>query len=83
MTKVSASGESQYDDAFTIQMVEDIQVAEFNYVAGMVPFLQNIIKDVSPSMHLKLIQLNFIVTRIFIILIRFDTINLEKNITFI
>lgn len=45
--KVSASGESQYDDAFTIQNVEDEHVNEFNYVAGMVPFLQNLIKDVS------------------------------------
>ncbi|KAL4233980.1 hypothetical protein ACF0H5_005635 [Mactra antiquata] len=42
---VSASGESQYDDAFTIQNVEDESVIEFNYVAGMVPFLQNLIKD--------------------------------------
>ncbi|KAH3824416.1 hypothetical protein DPMN_126252 [Dreissena polymorpha] len=43
--QVSASGESQYDDAFTIQMVEDEHVDEFNYVAGMVPFLRNLIKD--------------------------------------
>ncbi|WAR13356.1 ITPR1-like protein, partial [Mya arenaria] len=42
---VSASGESQYDDAFTIQLVEDTHVNEFNYVAGMVPFLRNLIKD--------------------------------------
>ena len=45
--KVTGSSESQYDDAFTIQRVEDENVLEFNYVAGMVPFLQNLIKDVS------------------------------------
>jgi len=50
---VSASGESQYDDAFTIQMVEDEHVNEFNYVAGMVPFLRNLIKDVSRSVCLE------------------------------
>ncbi|KAK3086885.1 hypothetical protein FSP39_024881 [Pinctada imbricata] len=43
--QVAASGESQYDDAFTIQSVEKIHVDEFNYVAGMVPFLLNLIKD--------------------------------------
>lgn len=46
LLQVSASGESQYDDAFTIQMVEDEHVHEFNYVAGCVPFLLNLIKDV-------------------------------------
>lgn len=44
--QVAASGESQYDDAFTIQRVEKCQVDEFNYVAGMVPFLLNLVKDV-------------------------------------
>lgn len=48
--QVSASGESQYDDAFTIQMVEDEYVREFNYVAGMVPLLQNLITDVSSKL---------------------------------
>lgn len=43
---MAASGESQYDDAFTIQRVEKCQVDEFNYVAGMVPFLLNLVKDV-------------------------------------
>ena len=50
---MSASGESQYDDAFTIQMVEDEHVNEFNYVAGMVPFLRNLIKDVSRGVCLE------------------------------
>ena len=45
-SQVSASGESQYDDAFTIQLVEDDHVHEFNYVAGCVPFFLNLIRDV-------------------------------------
>ena len=36
-----------YDDAFTIQYVEKNYVDDFNYVAGMVPFLLNLIRDVS------------------------------------
>ncbi|XP_041375499.1 inositol 1,4,5-trisphosphate receptor type 3-like [Gigantopelta aegis] len=43
--QVAASGESMYDDAFTIQFVERLYVDDFNYVAGMVPFLLNLIKD--------------------------------------
>ena len=46
LSQVSASGESQYDDAFTIQLVEDDHVHEFNYVAGCVPFFLNLIRDV-------------------------------------
>ena len=45
--QVAASGESMYDDAFTIQYVEKSYVDDFNYVAGMVPFLLNLVKDVS------------------------------------
>lgn len=45
--QVAASGESMYDDAFTIQHVEKQYVDDFNYVGGMVPFLLNLIKDVS------------------------------------
>ena len=37
----------QYDDAFTMQQVEDCHVEIFNYVAGMVPFIQKVIADVS------------------------------------
>lgn len=36
-----------YDDAFTIHMVEMENEDEFNFVAGMVPYLLNLIKDVS------------------------------------
>ena len=37
----------QYDDAFTMQQVDDCHVEIFNYVAGMVPFIQKVIADVS------------------------------------
>ncbi|PVD21456.1 hypothetical protein C0Q70_19629 [Pomacea canaliculata] len=43
--KVSASSESMYDDAYTIQWTEPEDVSNFNYVAGMVPFLFNLIQD--------------------------------------
>ena len=45
--QVSASSESMYDDAYTIQWTDPVDVANFNYVAGMVPFLFNLIQDVS------------------------------------
>ena len=44
--KVSASSESMYDDAYTLQHVTSEDVHNFNYVAGMVPFLFNLIQDV-------------------------------------
>lgn len=44
---MAASGESQYDDAFTIQYVEQVHITEFNFAAGMVPFLLNLVEDVS------------------------------------
>lgn len=37
----------QYDDAFTIQKVEEELVQIFNQMAGMVPFIQKLIADVS------------------------------------
>ncbi|XP_035825085.1 inositol 1,4,5-trisphosphate receptor type 3 isoform X3 [Aplysia californica] len=45
LRQVSASLESMYDDAYTIQMVAENDVLNFNYVAGMVPFLFNLIQD--------------------------------------
>ena len=36
-----------YDDAYTIQWTAPEDVRNFNYVAGMVPFLFNLIEDVS------------------------------------
>lgn len=41
-----------YDDAFTIHMVEMENEDEFNFVAGMVPYLLNLIKDVSITLKL-------------------------------
>ncbi|XP_076449737.1 inositol 1,4,5-trisphosphate-gated calcium channel ITPR1-like isoform X2 [Babylonia areolata] len=43
--KVSASSESMYDDAYTIQWTAPEDVNNFNYVGGMVPFLFNLIQD--------------------------------------
>lgn len=49
--QISASGEKMYHDAYTIQKVEDQHLNSFNYVTGMVPFLLNLIKDVSISIQ--------------------------------
>jgi len=53
VVQISASGEKMYHDAYTIQRVEDQHLNSFNYVTGMVPFLLNLIKDVSISIHLN------------------------------
>ena len=37
--------EKQYDDAFTIQHVDEDLVEIFNTMAGMVPFIQKMIAD--------------------------------------
>jgi hypothetical protein len=39
-----------YDDAYTIQQVMADDTHNFNYVAGIVPFLFNLIQDVSSSL---------------------------------
>lgn len=41
------SKEMRYDDAFTICLVDAHDVANFRMFAGMVPFLQKLISDVS------------------------------------
>ena len=38
--------EKQYDDAFTIQSVDQPLEEIFNFMAGMVPFIQKLVKDV-------------------------------------
>ena len=43
------SAEMHYDDAFTLQKVEDENIEVFNYMAGMVPFIQKVITEVSPA----------------------------------
>ncbi|ELT91343.1 hypothetical protein CAPTEDRAFT_201920 [Capitella teleta] len=45
LRKISASGEKMYHDAYTIQLVEPEHLKNFNFVAGMVPFLLNLILD--------------------------------------
>ncbi len=45
--QIGVSQEMQYDDAFTLQKVEDEYVDIFNYMAGMVPLIQKLIRDVS------------------------------------
>ena len=47
LKQIGTSDEMQYDDAFTMQEIEAEDVANFNYIAGMVPFIQKIIADVS------------------------------------
>ena len=51
LKQIGTSDEMQYDDAFTMQEIEAEDVANFNYIAGMVPFIQKIIADV--SLHLS------------------------------
>jgi len=40
-----------YHDAYTIQRVEPDQLKSFNFVAGMVPFLLNLIQDVREKIN--------------------------------
>ena len=44
--QISASGEKMYHDAYTLQKVEPEHLSSFNFAAGMVPFLLNLIQDV-------------------------------------
>ena len=44
---MAAIQEKQYDDAFTLQYVEPELVEIFHYMAGMVPFIQKLVADVS------------------------------------
>ncbi|XP_062567417.1 inositol 1,4,5-trisphosphate receptor type 3-like isoform X1 [Saccostrea cucullata] len=45
--------EKQYDDAFTIQGVEDEHVEIFHHMAGMVPFIQKLVADKRSGMTLN------------------------------
>ncbi|KAI0227414.1 hypothetical protein LSAT2_022123 [Lamellibrachia satsuma] len=45
LRKISASGEKMYHDAYTLQEVEPRHFKPLNYIAGMVPFLLNLILD--------------------------------------
>uniref|UniRef100_A0A1I8H777 Inositol 1,4,5-trisphosphate receptor n=1 Tax=Macrostomum lignano TaxID=282301 RepID=A0A1I8H777_9PLAT len=42
-SEVTCCSDRRYDDAYTIKKVAPAQVADFNFVAGMVPFLQELI----------------------------------------
>ena len=53
------STESMYADAYTLQHVPHPAVHNFNYIAGIVPFLVNLIKDVS-ILLIKLIKLVYL-----------------------
>ena len=44
--QIGVTTEMHYDDAFTLQEVVNSDVVNFNYFAGMVPFLQKLIHDV-------------------------------------
>ena len=56
--------EKQYDDAFTIQHVDEDLVEIFNTMAGMVPFIQKMIADkkagimLNAKMAHKVIEVN-------------------------
>jgi inositol 1,4,5-triphosphate receptor type 1 len=45
LKKIGAISEKQYDDAFTVQMVDPELKEIFNYMAGMVPFIQKLVSD--------------------------------------
>nr|XP_019924346.2 inositol 1,4,5-trisphosphate receptor type 1 isoform X2 [Crassostrea gigas] len=60
--KVSASSESMYDDAYTLQHVLPEDVHNFNYVAGMVPFLFNLIQDLQMEPELNAKKTHGIIT---------------------
>ena len=51
--QIETNEEMQYDDAFTIQKVDEELVHIFNQMAGMVPFIQKLIADVSHSISPK------------------------------
>ncbi|CAD5116200.1 DgyrCDS5116 [Dimorphilus gyrociliatus] len=42
---ISATNERMYHDAYTLQKVDEINLAEANFVAGQVPFLTKLIRD--------------------------------------
>lgn len=61
LLQVTAFDEKHYDDAFTIQHVDSRLVDIFHYMAGMVPFLQKLVRDVSrkPTTTLSAADISF------------------------
>ena len=49
--QVECSADQQFPDTFTVQKVAEDDVQRFNYVACMVPFVRDLITDVSYVMH--------------------------------
>ncbi len=47
--QIGTSEEQQYDDAFALQRVDKEFLENFHYVEGAVPFMKNLLADVSPS----------------------------------
>ena len=63
LMQVAASSSQQYQDAFTIQRVPEKQWRNFNYVAGIVPFMEDlIVKRQDPNYLLTTRQTVSIVT---------------------
>ncbi|KAK2186847.1 hypothetical protein NP493_187g03055 [Ridgeia piscesae] len=82
LRQIGVSTEMRYDDAFTIQRVTEKHVETFNYVAGMVPFLQKLIADKKGGMILKAKQTNEIVQalqELHSFLIVYDVPNKERQ----
>ena len=52
--QISASGERMYHDAYTIQKVEMENLTDVYFVIGTVPFLLNLIQDVSDVIGISL-----------------------------
>ncbi|CAC5372088.1 unnamed protein product [Mytilus coruscus] len=53
LKQISTIEEKQYDDAFTIQGVSSDLVEIFDYMAGMVPFIQKLIRDKKDGVQLN------------------------------
>ncbi|CAG2225799.1 unnamed protein product [Mytilus edulis] len=53
LKQISTIEEKQYDDAFTIQGVSSDLVEIFDYMAGMVPFIQKLIGDKKDGVQLN------------------------------
>jgi len=45
--QIGVMEEKQYDDAYTLQSVDQEYEEIFNFMAGMVPFIQKLLNDVS------------------------------------
>ncbi|KAK3094787.1 hypothetical protein FSP39_006217 [Pinctada imbricata] len=53
LKQIGTIEEKQYDDAFTIQGVEAELMEIFNYMAGMVPFIQKLVADKKQGLKLN------------------------------